>query len=299
MTESVDNRWLPLGVDTEEQVAEYDALHDGLPAWMTTPFWLWVQESVTVYGSYRDGSGRFQVLDEQLVEEMCQTLGIVTPNLRRPSMSSDAGATQLFLAMQVLRKHSAPLQIADYLLAFNGHADASQLDALLQRSRSLYEVGTRGERSGLVRRVPLGVKDNADALFIRAGQAGVRLAKAWEALYGVSPDASKAYALAIKSVEDAAIPLVSPSNSRATLGTLIGQMRDQRTWSLPMARENDETKSGDVILGMMRLLWNGQHDRHGGQPSAPGDVSFDEAQVAVSLAVNLVQLFNAGLVQRI
>lgn len=298
MTDSADNRWLPLGIDTEEQVAEYDALHDDLPVWMETPFWLWVQESITIYGSYSDGSGRFQMLDEPLAEEMCQTLGIATPNLRRAAQTRDAGATQLYGAMQTLRKHLAPLQIADYLLAFKGHAKADKLGALLQRSRSLYEVGIRGGRPGLVRRVPLGVKDNADALFARTGQAGVRLAKAWEALYGVTPDASRAYALAIKAVEDIAIPLISPSNSRATLGTLITQMRDQRTWSLPMARENDDAKSGDVILGMMRLLWSGQHDRHGGQPSAPGDVSFDEAQVAVSLAVNLVQVFSAGLVQR-
>ena len=49
---------------------------------------------------------------------------------------------------------------------------------------------------------------------------------------------------------------------------------------------------------MARMLWHGQHDRHGGQPSAPGDVSMEEATVAVSLAVTLVNLFSAGLVER-
>jgi hypothetical protein len=291
-------RWLPLGIDTDDEVAEYDALHDGVPEWLATPYWIWVQESVTIVGRYRDGSGRFDRLDESLTEAMCQTLGIPTPNLRRFETSPLGGHKQLTLAMKALRAHSKPLQIADYLLAYGGHGGADRLDDVLQRSRSLYQVGTRAGRPGLTRRVPLGVKENADALFASSGQAGIRLAKAWEALYGVSPDSSKSYGLAIKAVEDVAIPLVSPTNSRASLGTLITQMRDQRNWSLPMLREHDDVNSGDALLNMMRLLWNGQHDRHGGQPSAPGDVTFEEAQVAVSLAVNIVQLFSAGLVQR-
>lgn len=291
-------RWLPLGVDSEEEVAEYDALHDGIPEWLATPYWIWVQESITVIRGYRDGSGRFEMLDEPLTEGMCQTLGISTPNLRPHEVSGYGGHLQLTTAMKALRAHSKPLQIADYLLAHGGHGAADNLDGILQRSRSLYQVGARAGRPGLMRRVPLGVKENADALFAGSGQAGIRLAKAWEALYGVSPDASKSYGLAIKAVEDAATPLVSPSNSRATLGTLINQIRDQKTWSLPMLREQDDARSGDVVLNMMRLLWNGQHDRHGGQPTAPGDVTFEEAQVAVSLAVNIVQLFSAGLVGR-
>lgn len=291
-------RWRPLGVDSEEEVAEYDALHDDIPDWLATPYWIWVQESITVIRGYRDGSGRFEMLDEPLTEGMCQTLGISTPNLRPHEVSGYGGHLQLTAAMKALRAHSKPLQIADYLLAHGGHGAADNLDGILQRSRSLYQVGARAGRPGLMRRVPLGVKENADALFAGSGQAGIRLAKAWEALYGVSPDASKSYGLAIKAVEDAAIPLVSPSNYRATLGTLINQIRDQKTWSLPMLREQDDARSGDVVLNMMRLLWNGQHDRHGGQPSAPGDVTFEEAQVAVSLAVNIVQLFSAGLVGR-
>jgi len=291
-------RWFPLGVDSEEEIAEYDALHDGIPEWLATPYWIWVQESVTVTRRYRDGSGAFEMMDEPLMASMCQTLGIATPNLRAIETSAYGGHLQLTAGLKALRAHAKPLQIADYLLAYKGHGKAEDLDRMLQRSRSLYQVGTRAGRPGLTRRVPLGVKENADAVFARSGQAGIRLAKAWEALYGVSPDPSKSYGLAIKAVEDVAIPVVSPTNQRATLGTLINQIRDQKNWSLPMLREQDDARSADVVLSMMRLLWSGQHDRHGGQPSAPGDVTFEEAQVGVSLAVNIVQLFSAGLVQR-
>ena len=291
------SRWLPLGIDSEGAVAKYDALHDGVPEWMSAAFWAWIRESLTTIGRYTDGSGSFPILDTKLAENLCQTLQIPAPSLRH-NRDWDSGGRALALALKTVTSHSQPLQIADYLLAHDGHANAAELDSLLQRSKSLYQVGRRHGRPGLTRRVPLGVKENADALFARSAQAGVRLAKAWEALYGLNPDSSKSYSLAIKAVEDAAVPVVCPTNPRATLGTLISQMADQGNWSLPLHREQSNALSSDILLGMMRLLWNGQHDRHGGQPSAPGDVSFEEAQVGVSLAVNIVQLFAAGTVQR-
>lgn len=65
-----------------------------------------------------------------------------------------------------------------------------------------------------------------------------------------------------------------------------------------MEREHNRAPSREVLIAMMRMLWHGQHDRHGGQPSAPGDVSVEEATVAVSLAVTLVNLFSSALVAR-
>ena len=128
--------------------------------------------------------------------------------------------------------------------------------------------------------------------------AGIKLAQAWEALYGLHPDPSKAYSLAIKSVEDAAIPIVSPQNGQATLGTVIRDIRNQADWNLPMARPDDRTPSGEVLLGMMQLLWTGQHDRHGGDIKLP-PLTHEEAVVAVSLAVTLVHWFTTEhLVER-
>lgn len=132
----------------------------------------------------------------------------------------------------------------------------------------------------------------------RSGRAGVRLAKAWESLYGLTPDPSAAYSHAIKAVEDAAIPVVSPTKPTATFGSVLGQMEQQGDWKLPMDREHPKAASGETLIGMMRMIWHGQHDRHGGQPSAPGNVSAEEAAVAVGLAVTLVSWFDAGLVVR-
>jgi hypothetical protein len=294
-----DEAWRPLGVETDDQVAEYDALHDGVPQWMSTPYWEWVRTAITARRRYGNQYASWaDMLDVELLERMCQTLRIAVPNLRSPYISDGVGRDQLKEAITTLRKHHAPLQIADYLLAHGGRAKADDLSSLLQLSKSAYVVGHRTGRPGLTRRVPQGVQVAADAVMTRGGQAGIRLAKAWEELYGITPNASEAYRLAILAVEDAAIPVASPQNSRATLGTVLSQLEDQGDWKLPMGREHNRASSPSVVIAMMRMLWHGQHDRHGGQPSAPGNVSLDEARVAVALAVALVDWFDAGLIQR-
>ena len=65
-----------------------------------------------------------------------------------------------------------------------------------------------------------------------------------------------------------------------------------------MEREHQNAPTAVVLIGMMRVLWHGQHDRHGGQPTSPGNVSAAEATVAVSLAVTLVNWFDAKTLAR-
>ncbi|UOY03627.1 hypothetical protein [Blastococcus sp. PRF04-17] len=296
MTE--EQTWRPLGVDTDEEIAEYDALHDGVPGWMANAMWAWVRQGITVRRSYRDGSGSVAMLDSALAERMCQTLRIPLPTLRAVEVSLDMGNRHLTAAMAALQEHPHPLQIVDYLLAHGGHAKAEELAEVLRHSRSAWEVGERAGRPGLTRRVPAGVQVAADSVMQRAGRAGTRLAKAWEALYGIESNPSAAYRLAILAVEDAGVAVVSPKNEKATLGTVLRDIEQQGDWRLPMAREHEGAPSREVLVGMMRLLWHGQHDRHGGQPSSPGDVSFEEASVAVSLAITLVQWFATGLLSR-
>jgi hypothetical protein len=291
-----EETWRPLDVDTEDKIAEYDALHDGVPIWLATPLWEWMRNTITVRRRYKDGSGNFPMVREALVEGLCQTLRIGLPPIRMEENGLNEGQAQFRLVMEALTKSRKPLEIADYLVAHADPVDGEALDVVLTRSKSAWTVGERAGHVALVRRVPEGVQVAADSVMARAGRAGVRLAKAWEELYGIEPNASAAYGLAIKAVEDAAVPVVSPTNTGATLGTVLRHVEDQGDWQLPMEREHDRAPSREVLIGMLRLLWHGQHDRHGGQPSAPGDVSVEEATVAVSLAVTLVNLFSAGVV---
>ena len=297
MTEEI---WRPLGVDTEEEIAAYDVLHDGVPEWMAPQFWEWIKQEIKIVVSsknlYSDPI-RVECIEIKFVECMCQILQITLPNLRiNGYIQPKGGRRQIETALETLRNSNKPLQIADYILAHQDSARSEELEQLLDRSKSAWTVGTRSGKKGLVLRVQLGVQKGVDEVVNRAERAGKRLAQAWEYLYGLEPKPSTAYSFAIKAVEDVAVPVVSPKNKQATLGTVISDMKQQKGWCLPMGREDNSAPSFDVILSMIKLLWRGQHDRHGGQPSAPGNVSFEEAAVAVGLATTLVHWFDAGVV---
>ncbi|MBX9151808.1 hypothetical protein HCG77_28960 [Rhodococcus qingshengii] len=167
---------------------------------------------------------------------------------------------------------------------------------MLVEAGSAWKVGVRAGRLGLEKRVPEGVQVAAESTFAITGNAGRQLAEAWAAAFGVDPDPSKAYSRAVKAVEDAAIPVVSPLNGNATLGTVIRDIENQGDHKLPMTREHPNAIQGDVLVGMLRVLWVGQHDRHGNSALPP--VSQEEAEAAVVLAVTLVDWFATGKIKR-
>lgn len=286
----MDRAWRPLSVDDDESIAKYDALHEGVPRWMEKRFWDWVESSFFEKVEDEDGvlmDYRWEsYLDRALLDDLEMALQIPVPEV--PFGVDDEYATSLF--MFSLKIGSRGLDIVDYLLSHGGHGDPEILKTLLEQGKSAWTVGERLSRPGLTRRVPEGVQIAADQVMETTGDAGIKLAQAWEALYGLRPDPTKAYSLAIKAVEDAAIPVVSPKNGQATLGTVVRDIRNQDDWNLPMVRSDDRAPSGEVLLGMMQMLWTGQHDRHGGNFELP-PLTHEEAVVAVSLAVTLVHWF--------
>jgi len=191
----------------------------------------------------------------------------------------------------------AELRMADYLIS-TSNARAGALDAILAESGSAWTVGTRAGRPGLIRRVPEGAQRNAEAVMASSGQAGTDLRQAWEATYGLTPNASEAYRLAVRAVEHAAIPVVCPRQAGATLGHVIGQLRTDGDWGLPLTREDATAPTSETVLRLCQALWKGHHDRHGGMVGAPQTVAQEEAETAVTIAVALVQWFVSGMLTR-
>lgn len=129
--------------------------------------------------------------------------------------------------------------------------------------------------------------------------AATHLNAAWTAAYGRHPIPSRAYSEAIKAVEVASIPAVLPHDRIATLGKVIGQLRQQQEqWHLAIAMPGGNPADISTLLAMLRLLWEGQTDRHG-TPKKSISVSSDAAIAAVHLAITLVQWFCSGAVQRV
>ncbi|MFJ5731515.1 hypothetical protein [Streptomyces paradoxus] len=78
----------------------------------------------------------------------------------------------------------------------------------------------------------------------------------WQAAYGRSPDPVRAYSEAIKAVECAAHAVIQPNNAKATLGTMLGEIKNARhkfSAAIP-------SPAGDPIApaeAMMLALWEG------------------------------------------
>lgn len=290
-----DEVWRPLGVDDDQSIATYDALREGVPDGMYTAFWEWVQDALseTRRTTIRGGTRMVRHTQAALAEHAAQALDLSMGSVRANNYYDNIAT-----ATSAMQSHDNPMVVADFLLAYSPTAKAEALDQMLQRSRSAWAVGERAGRPGLVRRQPEAVGSELAEVVRTAGSAGVKLVQAWEAVYGVTPNASHAFSMAIRAVEDAAIPVVVPKQGKATLGHVIGQLRQDGDWRLAFTKDPDSPPPGGLVLAMCEALWNGQHDRHGGEPSAPGSVSDDEARAAVSLAVSLVHWFTTGMVAR-
>jgi len=92
-------------------------------------------------------------------------------------------------------------------------------------------------------------------------------------------------------------PIVEPKNAKATLGTMLGAMRDNPRRFLLAIPGKDGIGDVAPVLAMMSLLWEGQTSRHGAQ--TPTELESPEAaEMAVQLASTLVLWFTTGMVRR-
>jgi hypothetical protein len=140
-----------------------------------------------------------------------------------------------------------------------------QLRELLDDARLVFRVSDDGR--ALVRRSSLAATRayrQAVAAASAAGDTGSadqHLTAAWSAVYGLHTDPVRAYSEAIKAVEAAAHAVVQPNHSKATLGTMIGELNNAAHKFTLASAPGDIT----VVILMMRALWDGQTSRHGGK----------------------------------
>lgn len=259
---------------------------------MEESFWGWMKRRFMISrrSSY---NSTLRTLNLDLLRQVERTCRI---RLEYNSTNLNDGMT--FIRTRT-KQSSSELVVADFLLAEHpSESAAKDLDLILHESGSKWRVGERQGRVGLVQRVSDGVQDAFDRTMESSGHAGNRLAEAWGAAFGVSPIPSLAYSLAVKAVEDAAVPVVCPNDFNATLGKINAQLRNAGDWSLPLAREDAHATTSITLLSMMKMLWAGQADRHGGHHDPDLVITQEAAEVAVMTAATLVQWFTSGAVVR-
>jgi hypothetical protein len=291
--DTTEDHWQHWGLDDDE-IATYNALSKDIDVWLATSLWNWISAAFTHPPKTVNNARYGEHFDNELLREIERVL--------RVPIGWNAGVAQVAQAVNSVKVayQKRPTRdlwrLVNYLLG-HGHAHGGTLKTYLLDAGSAYTVtGAGNGKCYLTDRVPEGVEVAAAAAF-RHANGGDRLARAWEAVFGINPDPSNGYRLAVKAVEDAAIPVVCPQDTAATLGKVIGEV-NAGSWKLPHLREDSNAPTHDVLVGMMKTLWVGQHDRHGG-PSPVGEpaVTQDEAESAVMLAVTLVGWFETGKVQ--
>ncbi|MCW4386465.1 hypothetical protein OH146_11845 [Salinibacterium sp. SYSU T00001] len=267
--------------------AELAVLYSGVPPWMERPLLNWVNAAMKAYIGY--GLSFDTHPNKELLQEFETATRRHASLLRELSL----GVPALYKAMGV----EEFLDFVDFLvfhierLGWEAAPILEGLRELLQNAGSEWALGTRGGHASLEKRVPEGVVQAVDGTVAQSGSAGQLLAEAWHAVFGRSPDTEEAYEKAIKAVEEAGAHVVTPNNKKATLGTMVRDMKAQGDWKLDLPAAD-----ADVPVRMADALWIGQESRHGG--NGYRKPTQEEAEAAVMLAVPLVQWFTSGALMR-
>lgn len=185
------------------------------------------------------------------------------------------------------------LDLVEDLLDNYGPWDSNPgiLQSLLDAANSVYTL--REDNGGLEFRVAPGVREEVEAVVASAvGSAGDHLTQAWNECYGRTPDPVKSYGESIRAVECALAPIVSPQNTKQTLGTMIRDI-DQKPSKWGFVIPDGNVTGVGTVLSMMRLLWDGQSSRHGSVKPTRSE-TIEEARAAVHLAASLVQYGASG-----
>jgi hypothetical protein len=172
---------------------------------------------------------------------------------------------------------------------------------MLAAGSSAWQVNSDG--TGLVRRVDA-TSTEAFTKTVRAasaasavGSAADQIQSAWAELYGPHIDPPAAYRAAVQAVESAAQATIEPNNTKATLGTMLGRLRNAPARYELVIPGPDQTGNIEPLIKMMELLWTGQTSRHGAQTVTRRETQ-QETVMAVHLAVLLVHWFTTGAVRR-
>lgn len=180
------------------------------------------------------------------------------------------------------------LDVVDFLVSERAKVwRIDELEGLLEVGGSVWEA-VRDEQGRRLQRRAIGpVGDVMGEIGSTSARTDTHLRIAWSKIMGRDPDPTGAYREAVRAVEVAAKPVVSPNDSIPTLGKMIQALDDK-----PEKWETVLHGGVSSVTALARDLWKGQFDRHGSDDEdVPISVSMAEADAAFYLALTLSRLF--------
>ena len=181
----------------------------------------------------------------------------------------------------------------------------ARLEDLLSRGGSAWRVGV--DPAGLFERVT----DSEWKVFEEATSeqdaATEHLDAAWEAAWRVDPNGQVAFDEAVKAVEAALRPVVTPNDSAAHLGRIRGELKvSQEHYTSRLERTLEGSKRQpatpfanegvQMIYELTGSLWR-SHRRHG-DPERRVPHGVEEGRDAVTLATALIAMQRRGFLER-
>lgn len=281
-------QWLPLSQRTGKKPA-LTGPYEGVPSWLSQSLTQWTVNRFRYRTSLyeeRDDTGRLNRAERRL-------------RLELPMGSFDVRLKSLM--EKALDDNDVFLDLLDFLLSDldtnpygNDVQFAEELAIYLDDAASAWRVVLRDDHFCLERRTSAESMAAAEVAISDGDRAGQLLASAWNAVYGRTPNPGLAYRDAVRAVEAAARPIITPADTAATLGKMVAALRDApNKWDFAL-----EPKGGhpvEMVETTMSLLWTAQLDRHGTDDAAvPLNVSAEEAAAGVQLAVTLVNWLRSG-----
>lgn len=266
-----------------------DVLHDGVPVWMQHSIDAWIRQQIAAGSGYAGEVPNVNSI--RRLERLLRVSLIGTPVL-----------SDMFNSMfnRLNPNENLKLDVVDGILqTLDLHPRSVQeLEEILEQSGSKWKVAETDNGSFcLEERVDATISEAMDDLSQQANDASNYMKQAWSDAFGRNPNPSSAYGNIIKAVEAASWQTVTPSNSRATLGTIIRELTDHPERFQVVVTERATNRGIDTIRQDMSFVWEGQTDRHG--TSNPVPPSQEAAEQAIFIGLALCQQFIRGLVNRI
>jgi len=276
--------WRPLSRRNRPD-PRFDETQPGLPDYLLQPAIAWLQGLL-----WTDDPASFhQVPDVKALQTLQIALRMATP------LDWSNGGYSAFQSLieQMVGDRELALDVLDFCVQHLASEDyANELGATLAIGGSEWAVSEAGDEGPQLLRRTIGPMQEAiENIHPSSERAHHHLSTAWRKLVGRDADPSAAYREAIRAVEVVAKPVVIPNDSNATLGKIIAAIRSKpEKWEVALDKALPEQ-----VADMADLIWKGQQDRHGtDNPEAPLNVSQEEADAAVHIAVPLVRLFASG-----
>lgn len=296
-------QWLPLyaRVDGGEKI--FFKLHEGVPGWLQESLWEWFNKRISNWRPSSTSSiGGYWDPDVPSIRELERIIRVAINWTGRGDTYGSRSEGREALRAALYADQLAFLTAVDYQLSkldSQHHASVLlELERILKDAASEWRVSEIAGRPGLGKRVDETVQAAAQALAAREVRSGTLLADAWRHAFSMNRDPSAAYRCAVRAVEAAAGPILTPADSLPTLGKMIAAFRDKPgKWEFSFTVDSSVDPKL-VLLQMIQLLWTNEYSRHvDPDVTAPLHVTQAEAESAVALALTLTTWFTSGAIK--